>query len=72
MQEAVRDAVLFQRGMKDGEEEAAATAIREGGGEILELTPEEVQAFIDAVNPIYDEARDQYSRELLELVGLQA
>ena len=71
MQEAVRDAVLFQRGLKDGEEEAAAAAIREGGGEILELTPEEVQAFVDAINPIYDEARDQYSRELLELVDLQ-
>ena len=70
MQAAVSDAVEFQRGLKDGEEEAAAAAIREIGGEIIELTPEEVQAFVDAVSPIYDEARAQYSRELLGLVGL--
>ena len=70
MQAAVRDAVEFQRGLKDGEEEAAAGAIREAGGEIVELTPEEVQAFVDTVSPIYDEARAQYSEELLELVGL--
>ncbi len=70
MQAAVRDAVEFQRGLKDGEEEAAAAAIREAGGEIVELTPEEVQAFVDTVSPIYDEARAQYSEELLELVGL--
>lgn len=70
MQAAVRDAVEFQRGLKDGEEEAAAAAIREAGGEIVELTQAEVQAFIDTVSPIYDEARSQYSPELLELVGL--
>lgn len=70
MQAAVSDAVEFQRGLKDGEEEAAAAAIREMGGEIVELTPEEVQAFVDAVSPIYDEARAQYSPELLGLVGL--
>jgi hypothetical protein len=40
------------------------------GGEIVELTPEEVEAFVDAVSPIYDEARAQYSPELLGLVGL--
>ena len=70
MQAAVSDAVEFQRGLKDGEEEAAAAAIREMGGEIVELTPEEVEAFVDAVSPIYDEARAQYSPELLGLVGL--
>ena len=70
MQAAVSDAVEFQRGLKDGEEEAAAAAIREMGGEIVELTPEDVEAFVDAVSPIYDEARAQYSPALLGLVGL--
>lgn len=70
MQAAVRDAVTYQRSLKDGEEEAAAAAIREAGGEIAELTPEEVQAFVDAVNPIYGEMQSEFSRELLDLVGL--
>ena len=70
MQAAVRDAVEFQRSLKDGEEDAAAAAIREAGGEIIELTPEEVQAFVDAVSPVYEETKSQYSRELQELVGL--
>ena len=67
---AVADAVAFQRSLKDGEETDAAAAIREAGGEILELTPEEVDAFIEAVQPIYVEAQSQYSRELLDLAGL--
>ena len=70
MQAAVDDAVALQRGLKDGEEAAAAAAIREAGGEIIELSPQELQAFVDAVSPIYDEARSQYRGELLELVGL--
>ncbi len=67
---AVSDAVEFQRGLKDEEETAAAEAIREAGGEILELAPEEAAAFIDAVRPIYAEARNRHPRELLELAGL--
>jgi TRAP-type transport system periplasmic protein len=70
MQAAVSDAVVFQRSLKDGEEEAAALEIRESGGEIAELTPEEVRTFVDTVAPIYDEARGQYRQELLDLVGL--
>jgi TRAP-type C4-dicarboxylate transport system substrate-binding protein len=67
---AVVDAVAFQRSMKDQEEADAAAEIRAAGGEIVELTPEEVEVFIDTVRPIYGEAQSQYRRELLELVGL--
>ena len=67
---AVSDAVAFQRSLKDGEETDAAAAIRDAGGEILELTPEEVDAFVAAIQPIYAEARTQYDPELLELAGL--
>ena len=70
MRLAVSDAVAYQRSLKDGEESTAAEAIREAGGDILELTPEETAAFVDAVRPIYAEARNRYGRELLELVGL--
>jgi TRAP-type C4-dicarboxylate transport system substrate-binding protein len=70
MRAAVTDAVAFQRSLKDQEEEDAAAAIREAGGEILELTPEEVEAFTEAIRPIYGEAQTQYRRELLDLVGL--
>ena len=70
LRESVTDAVAFQRSLKDGEETDAAAAIREAGGEILELTPEEVDAFVSAVQPIYAEAQTQYDRELLELAGL--
>ena len=70
MRAAVTDAVAFQRSLKDGEETDAAAAIREAGGEILELTPEEVDAFVAAIQPIYAEARTQYDRDLLELAGL--
>jgi tripartite ATP-independent transporter DctP family solute receptor len=70
MRAAVTDAVAFQRSLKDQEEEDAAAAIRAAGGEILELTPEEVEAFTEAIRPIYGEAQTQYRRELLDLVGL--
>ena len=68
MRAAVKDAVTFQRDLHVLEEEEAAVAIREAGGEILQLTPRQLAAFVDAVTPIYAEARLQYSQELLALV----
>jgi TRAP-type C4-dicarboxylate transport system substrate-binding protein len=70
MMAAVRDAVCFQRDLHVKEEEDAAATIRKEGGEILELTAKEHDAFVSAVQPLYREARDLYSRELLALVGL--
>ena len=67
---AVKDAVDFQRSLKEKEEVDAAEEIRKAGGEILELTPEQMHGFIEAVSPIYSEARAQYSSELLQLVNL--
>lgn len=69
MQAAVTDAVAFQRSMKDQEEADAAAAIRAAGGEIIELSEDELAAFVSAVNPIYAEAQSQYSAALLRLVG---
>ena len=70
MTAAVRDAVAFQRELHVKEEEDAAATIRKEGGEIIELTPPEHDAFVAAVKPLYGEAHDLYSREMLALVGL--
>jgi tripartite ATP-independent transporter DctP family solute receptor len=70
MRAAVADAVAFQRNLHVKEEEDAAAAIRKVGGEIVELTPEQHKAFVDAVTPIYGEARSQYGKDLLSLVNL--
>src|SRR5258706_3440966 len=70
LQMAVRDAVAFQRGLHVKEEEDAMTAIRAEGGDIVELTAGQRKAFVDAVTPMYGEARGQYDRELLSLANL--
>jgi tripartite ATP-independent transporter DctP family solute receptor len=70
MRAAVRDAIVGQREAKVREEEEAIAAILAAGGEIIELTPAELQPFKDAVEPIYEDARQRYNRELLDLAGL--
>ena len=70
MRAAVKDAVSFQRELHVKEENDAMAAIRMEGGEILQLTAQEREAFVRAVSPIYGEARSEYGRDLLGLVGL--
>jgi len=70
MRAAIRDAVAIQRDVHIEEEEAAAAEIRAIGGEILELSPAEMEPFRAAVAPIYADAKQRYSRDLLALVGL--
>ena len=70
MRAAVRDAVDVQRGLHVKEEEDAMVDIRKEGGTIVELTADEHQKFVDAVKPIFGEARGQYDRELLSLANL--
>jgi len=67
---AVRDAVAFQRDLHVKEEDDAVAEIKKAGGQIVELTADEHTAFVSAVTPIYGEARKQFGRELLTLVGL--
>ena len=38
------------------------------GGEIIELTPEERAAFIEAVKPLHDEARETLGPETFKLL----
>lgn len=70
MRAAIKDAVTVQREAHIQEEADAAEAIIAAGGEIIELTPAQMQPFKDAVEPIYEDARRRYSRELQQLVGL--
>jgi len=70
MRAAVKDAIVFQRDLHVTEEDDAVVAIKKVGGELIELTPQEHEAFARAVNPIFGEARNEYGRELLGLVGV--
>jgi TRAP-type C4-dicarboxylate transport system substrate-binding protein len=70
MRLAVKDAVELQRRLHDQAEIDSAEIIREAGGEIIELTPRQRKIFVDAVAPIYADAQNQFSRELLDLVKL--
>lgn len=68
MQTAVTDAIAFQRDLHVHEEEDARRTVEAAGCEIAELTPDEHNAFTAAVKPIYGEAREQYGKDLLDLV----
>ena len=70
LRQAVHDAIGFQRTLHVQEEEDAMAAIRTEGGEILDLTSHEHDAFVAAVTPIYAEARRQYGREVLALLNV--
>jgi len=70
MRAAVKDAVDLQRRLHDQAEIDSARIIQESGGEIVKLTPQQRDAFVAAVAPIYADAQNEFSRELLSLVGL--
>ena len=70
LRDAVREAIAFQRDLHVKEEEDAMVEIRKAGGTIIDLSSQEHAQFVRAVNPIFGEARSQYSRDLLGLVGV--
>ena len=69
MRRAVTDAVAFQRGLHEREEEEAQRAIEAQGCEIVELDAAQHKAFAAAVQPIYAETRTVYGEDLFKLVG---
>ena len=71
IRDAVREAVTLQRELHDVAEVESADAIRDAGGEIVELTAEQRSEFVAAVEPVYSAARSRYDPELLAAVGLQ-
>ncbi|MDA1090934.1 MAG: TRAP transporter substrate-binding protein [Proteobacteria bacterium] len=70
MDQAVQDAVVFQRGLSEQEAIDARKEIEAEGGAIVELAADEHQAFADAVRPQYTEARDTFGDEMFRLAGL--
>ncbi|MBI79974.1 MAG: TRAP transporter substrate-binding protein [Pseudomonadota bacterium] len=67
---AVKDAVTYQRKLRDQEEIDAQNIITKLGGEITYLSKNEKKAFIDVSKEIYNNLKNEYSAELLKLVNL--
>jgi TRAP-type C4-dicarboxylate transport system substrate-binding protein len=61
---AVTEAISLQRDLAVAEEESARRAIEKEGGEVIELTPAERDAFARAVAPMHDEARIRFGSEM--------
>jgi TRAP-type transport system periplasmic protein len=68
MQQAVTEAVTFQRRLAVEENEASRKIIEAAGCEIVELTPKEHAAFVAAVVPLTADARHMYGEEMFKLV----
>jgi TRAP-type C4-dicarboxylate transport system substrate-binding protein len=64
MQKASREAVSFQRELAVKEEENARKAIESQGCEIVDLSPDERDAFVQAVKPLYEEAKQHFGAEV--------
>jgi TRAP-type C4-dicarboxylate transport system substrate-binding protein len=58
--QAVRSAVAAQREFAEKEEGVARKAIEGAGGEIVELSAAERDAFVRAVQPLHDDARSRF------------
>ena len=63
---AVEKATLHQRDLAVKEEEIAKHAIIDAGGEIIELTSRERAAFVEAVQPLHEEARGLFAEGLFK------
>jgi TRAP-type C4-dicarboxylate transport system substrate-binding protein len=68
MKQAVNDAVAFQRGLAIEEDREARRAIEAQGCEIVELSTDEHRQFAAAVQPLLDEAKTTYGREMFGMV----
>jgi tripartite ATP-independent transporter DctP family solute receptor len=70
MRRAARDAVVFQRGLSEQEAIDSRQAIEDEGCEIVELSAEETQAFVHAIQPQHDDARETFGDEIFTLANL--
>ena len=61
MLQATGEAIIAHRGLAVREEAIARKAIEDAGGEIVELTADERAAFVRAVKPLHDEARQRFA-----------
>lgn len=68
MKAAVREAITAQRELAVREEEIARKSLESAGCEIVDLTPEERAAFVRAVKPLHNEARERFGNALFDLL----
>lgn len=68
MKRAAREAIARQRELAVEDEAIARKTIENAGGEVLELTPEQREAFARAVKPLHDEARRRFGEEMFSLL----
>lgn len=68
MQAAVTEAVTFQRKLAVEEHEQSRKIIEEAGCEIVELTPQEHDAFVAAVAPLLADGRRMYGEAMFKMV----
>jgi len=69
MQDAVNEAVAFQRQLAVEEHAQARKVIESAGCEIVELSAQEHAAFVDAVQPLLVDARRMYGDEMFRLLA---
>jgi len=68
MRDAVHGAIAFQRDLAIEEERAARAAIEAEGCEITTLTAQQHAAFVAAVAPLLNEARDTYGQKTFDML----
>ena len=68
MNEAVQEAVLWQRNQAEQEVIEARKAIEDEGHEIIELTPEQQNLFFLEVQPQHDDARETFGCMMFDLI----
>ena len=70
MNNAARDAIAFQRRLSEQESIEARQQIESQGSDIVELSPDEHDAFVLAVKPQLDDARALFGGQIFELASL--
>ena len=68
MQAAVTESVTYQRGLAEEEHAQSRKIIEEAGCEIVELTAQEHEAFVAAVQPLLKDARGLYGDAMFKMV----
>ena len=67
MMQAAREAIVVQRALAEEEERVARRAIEGAGGEVVELSRGERDAFARAVRSLHDELRARFGEEMFAL-----
>ncbi|MBF0278422.1 MAG: TRAP transporter substrate-binding protein [SAR324 cluster bacterium] len=68
MNDAVREAILFQREMAEQEDVESRKVIEEEGCQIEDLSPEEHENFAEAVKPQHDDAKKIFGEKMFQML----